>query len=121
MLLIELSITRACTKNTNIAEVAEVAKKRIQLSNNQWETRPIWGGVYTLGLPLGESSLPCETPIDLHTGDLVRVVDDFPNRMVFDITRSGKVVWQDAELAAIDKQKAADKAAKYAALKAVGR
>ncbi len=119
MLIIEADMMKACKAGANIAEVKQVSTRTVTLSNGVKEKRPVWGSVYLDGLPLGESCPEIKAPIPLETGDHLLVADLFPERALFEIHRDGKVVWAEKELHAEQEQRAADKQAKLAALRAL--
>ncbi len=106
MLLITVKITEACPKGADIAELVEVDKRVVELSNGAKERRPVWGAVYTHGLPLGENMATVPAPIDLKVADEVRVVaelledadsngDIHKSREVYDVKRKGEIVWKN--------------------------
>lgn len=99
MLLVLCNLTRACAKGDNLAEVTEVAKHPVPLSNGQVEMRPVFGSVYLNGLPLGDGPNPIEAPIELQAADVVRVWNNFPEFVLYDVTRKGKQVWLNDALA----------------------
>ena len=110
-LLLDATVSVACAKDTNLAEVVEVGKQRVQLSTGGHRMDPIYSGAYVIGLPFGVQSQPVPAPLDLLTGDRVRVTADMVEREVWDVTRKGKVVWankriQDAEAAAAAEKQA---------------
>ena len=119
MLIIEADMMKACKAGANVAEVKQIKTRTVDLSNGQKEQRPVWGSVYLDGLPLGESSPEIKAPIALETGDTIKVVDDFPDRILFEVVRDGKVVWAEKVLHEEQAQREADKAAKLAAIRAL--
>lgn len=119
MLIIEADMTRACKLGANIAEVKKVSERTITLSNGKNEKRPVWGSVYLDGLPLGESCPEIKAPIALETGDRLLVADLFPERVLYEVIRDGKLAWAEKELHAEAEQKAVDKLAKLEALRAL--
>lgn len=109
MLLIECKITEACKTGDDFAEVTQVDTHVVELSNGQKERRPIWGSVRMRGLPLGETPGSLPAPVDLRVGDVVRVVDNFPARLLWDVQRGGKAIWSNDALKAEYDAKASDK------------
>ena len=116
MLLLDAVITEACPKDTNLAEIVEIDKQRVQLASGGHEMRPVYGGVVVRGLPFGEQSPPVLAPIDLAPGDKLRVIADVETRAVWDVTRKGKVIWENKALKDRDEAAAAEKEAKRAVL-----
>jgi hypothetical protein len=116
MLLIDCTITEAAPKDTNLAEIVEIEKVRVQLASGGHEMRPVYGGVYVRGLPFGEQSPPVLAPVDLSAGDKLRVIADVETRAVWDVTRKGKVIWENKAVKDREDAAAAEKAAKRAVL-----
>lgn len=114
----EVMMMKAAKAGANIAEVKKVGDIPVTLSNNKVEKRPIWGSVYLDGLPLGDSCPEIKAPIALETGDRLWVADLFPERVLYEIHRDGKLVWAEKELHAEEELKASDKAAHLAAVRA---
>lgn len=110
-LLLDCTVSVACPKDTNLAEIVEIDKKRVQLSNGGHRMDPIFAGVYVIGLPFGLQSVPVPAPVDLLAGDQLRVTADAVEREVWDVTRKGKVIWENK---AGKDAEAADRAQKQA-------
>lgn len=108
MLLITCKIKEPCAKGDDLAELVQVDTKLVDMSTGKKERRPVWGSPYMTGLPLGENTATCTCPIDLKTGDIVRVnaeIFETTNddetvskyRKVFDVKRKTEIVWRDEE------------------------
>src|SRR3990167_2307988 len=108
MLLIDALLTESAPKDTNLAEIVEVGKKKIQLSGGGHRFDPEYGGVYVSGLPFGTSSPPVLAPIDLLPGDKLKIIADIDDRAVYEVWRKVKgkleVVWENKPVK--DQQKA---------------
>ncbi len=120
MLLIECDMMKAAKAGANIAEVKRVTTRTITLSNGQKEERPVWGSVYLDGLTLGESAPEIKAPIPLETGDHLLVADLFPERVLYEVIRDGKLAWAEKALHEEQEQKAADRDKMRAARRALG-
>jgi hypothetical protein len=112
MLLIEATISVACPKDTNLAEVVEIGKTRVSLSTGGHRLDPLYAGAVVVGLPFGTQSVPVPAPLDLLPGDRLRVTADAVERDVWDVTRKGKVVWENKAVKEAEAAAAAEKAAK---------
>ena len=119
MLIIEADMMKACKAGANVAEVKQVKTRTVELSTGKKEQRPVWGSVYLDGLPLGESCPEIKAPVALDTGDHLLIADLFPERVLYEVHRDGKVVWEEKALHAELAQKSADKQAKLEALRAL--
>lgn len=119
MLVIEADMMKACKAGANIAEVKQIKTRTVELSNGQKEQRPVWGSVYLDGLPLGDSCPEIKSPIPLETGDHLLFADLFPERVLYEVHRDGKVVWAEKALHDEQAQKAADKEARLEAVRAL--
>ena len=115
MLLIDAEIQEHAPQGTNLAEIMEIEKVRVQLASGGHESRPVYGGVYVRGLPFGDQSPPVPAPIDLNAGDRLRVIADVDRRAVWDVQRRVKgkwdVVWKNDAAQAAEQAKASEKAA----------
>ena len=120
MLLTEATLSTACPKDTNLAEVEQVGTQRVQLSSGGHRTDPVYAGKYVHGLPFGVQSVPVLAPIDLLPGDRVRVTADVVEREVWDVTRGKKIAWENKAVQAEVSDKAAEKTSARALAEKLG-
>ena len=99
MLIQDALITEQASVNTNLAEIVETGKVKVQLSSGGHRFDPVYGGVYESGLPFGTNSPPVPAPIDLLPGDKLKVIADIDDRAVLEVWRKVKgkpeLVWEN--------------------------
>ena len=100
MLLIDAIVTQACPKGTDLTEVAQVGEETFPRQDGTTGRKPIYAGVYVAGLPFPPGGRKVEAPLDLQTGDLVRV--ETVERDVFTVMRKGKAAWKNEALHAAE-------------------
>ena len=105
MLLKEATIIKPVKAGKNIAAIKESGRRKVETSRGS-EYRPVYTGEFVDGLPFGESVPEIKAPIDLQIGDVVRVeADDY---LVWDVDRSGAVVWANKPLQEQEESRRAD-------------